>query len=73
VAVVVEVDLLARVVLLLYITKAISTKDKNHAIIYYWSNPVSGTYSRELCFASSEGRMNNRNRADGNAVRCIKD
>jgi hypothetical protein len=39
----------------------------------YWSSSVSGTYSRNLGFLSSDANINSSSRADGFAVRCIKD
>jgi uncharacterized protein (TIGR02145 family) len=39
---------------------------------YYWSSTVSGTYSRDLDFASSTANMGDFNRAYGCSVRCIK-
>ena len=39
----------------------------------YWSSTVSGTNSRNLNFNSSNANMNTNNRANGNAVRCLKD
>jgi uncharacterized protein (TIGR02145 family) len=38
-----------------------------------WSSTVSGTYSRALDFYSSSANMNDRNRANGFTVRCLKD
>ena len=40
---------------------------------YYWSCTVSGTYSRRLSFDSSTASMYTGGRADGFAVRCLKD
>ena len=39
----------------------------------YWSSTVSGTNARNLNFNSSNANMNTNNRANGNAVRCLKD
>ncbi len=39
----------------------------------YWSSTVSGTNARNLNFNSSSANMNTNNRANGNAVRCLKD
>ncbi len=39
----------------------------------YWSSTVSGTDARRLVFNSTTAAVNNRNRADGNSIRCIKD
>jgi len=38
----------------------------------YWSSTVSGTNSRNLNFNSSNANMNDNNRANGLAVRCLK-
>ena len=40
---------------------------------FYWSSTVSGTSSRFLLFSSSNAFMSASNRADGGAVRCLKD
>ena len=40
---------------------------------YYWSSTVSGTNSRYLYFSSSNAGMDARSRANGLAVRCLKD
>ena len=40
---------------------------------HYWSSTISSTNSRNLTFNSTNGYMNNNYRADGLAVRCIKD
>jgi hypothetical protein len=39
----------------------------------YWSSTVSSTNSRNLNFNSSNANMSTNNRANGNAVRCLKD
>jgi hypothetical protein len=39
----------------------------------YWSSSVSGTYSSNLGFLSGDANINSSSRADGFAVRCIKD
>jgi len=39
----------------------------------YWSSSVSGSNARNLNFNSSNAGMNSNNRANGNAVRCLKD
>ncbi|SEJ36514.1 major paralogous domain-containing protein [Cyclobacterium xiamenense] len=39
----------------------------------YWSSTVSSTNSRNLKFNRSNANMNTNNRANGNAVRCLKD
>ena len=40
---------------------------------YYWSSTVSGTNSRFLFFNSSDAGMGTGGKADGFAVRCLKD
>ncbi|WP_213524443.1 hypothetical protein [Nonlabens sp.] len=39
----------------------------------YWSSTLSSTNSRNLNFNSSTANINTNNRANGNAVRCLKD
>jgi hypothetical protein len=39
----------------------------------YWSSTVSSTNSRNLNLNSSNANINTNNRANGNAVRCLKD
>jgi hypothetical protein len=40
---------------------------------FYWSSTVSGTYSRDLLFASSTAFMDDAARVLGYTVRCLKD
>ena len=40
---------------------------------FYWSSTVSGTSARRLVFGSGDSSIGTRNRADGGAVRCLKD
>ena len=40
---------------------------------FYWSSTVDGTFAGSLSFRSSDAKTNNRSRATGYSVRCLKD